>query len=229
MGDQSKDLMYLASMLEDFSSNLNRMKNLFSDKANLKDNSDLILELREKNTGISKQIFEKFKHTKFVGAASTRASKLKRDFESVLKTFEQLSRQIADKSKIEAQEIRDSFRKQNSKLSQEIEFMGTEVQNLEEELNTRENDFRQIEKDVLEINQMAKDMSEMTQSQGEKLHEVEMNVKSSRDNMKDANKELTEANNIQKSTTSSAAKYVGILVVILLIIILVYVFFYSRR
>ncbi|KAJ3300611.1 SNAP receptor [Borealophlyctis nickersoniae] len=166
--------------------------------------------------------------------------KLQKDFEEVLKRFQNVSKLVAEKSREYVARARSSQQaaareqEEDDEAGEEAPLMGRDqrlqIQALDNEIDyneslitEREEDLKDIERSILEVNEIFRDLGTLVHEQGHLLDNIESNVQSVEINMENATGELRTASKWQKAARSKMcclALIIAIVGVVLILILL---------
>eukprot|EP00842_Homolaphlyctis_polyrhiza_P006768 jgi/Hompol1/7092/HPOL_000738-RA len=158
--------------------------------------------------------------------------KLSKDFEEVLKRFQDVSKIAAEKSreyvsKARALQIADDEGNENEPLLgrsdqlSQLQVLDAEVEFNEALIAEREQDIIGIEKSMQEINEIFRDLGTLVSEQQYLLNNIESNVNSAVVNVEGAHSELRTASTTQQRSRSIMCWIFIILLIITLIVVAV--------
>lgn len=172
-------------------------------------------------------------------------TKLSRQFQSTLESFQAVQRLSAEKSRqyvlaaraaIDSGDTADdavyhASSPTNTRNGQQQEQVPLVQQQLalaeqgevdfqEMLINEREDDIRNIEQGINDINEIFRDLGTMVTEQGVMIESIEGNVQNTLTNTREASRELTQANNYQKGARKRACMLLMILTIVLSVVLL---------
>lgn len=172
-------------------------------------------------------------------------TKLSRQFQSTLESFQALQRLSAEKSRqyvlaaraaIDHGDTADdavyhSQSPQNTRGGQQQVQVPLVQQQLalaeqgdvdfqEMLINEREDDIRNIEQGINDINEIFRDLGTMVTEQGVMIESIEGNVQNTLTSTREASRELTQASNYQKGARKRACMLLMILTIVLAVVLL---------
>ncbi|KAJ3043802.1 hypothetical protein HDV00_004210 [Rhizophlyctis rosea] len=160
--------------------------------------------------------------------------KLQKDFEEVLKRFQNVSKLVAEKSREYVAKAKsqaaigydeDDDNEDTPLMGREqrlqIAALDNEVEFNEQLIAEREEDLKEIERSILEVNEIFRDLGTLVTEQGHMLDNIEANVQDVTINMENATGELRQASKWQKSTRNKMCCLMIILAIIGVVLILI--------
>ncbi|ORX61197.1 hypothetical protein BCR36DRAFT_579235 [Piromyces finnis] len=159
--------------------------------------------------------------------------KLSKDFESVLKRFQEVSKlsaqknlEIVNRAKYQQNLIEEGEEEPNENQPLLGGQDQIQIQTIENELNyneslitERENELKDIERSMVEINEIFRDLGTMVNDQQYLLDNIESNVIDISTNIESANNQLRSANNYQKKARQKMWYLILIAVLVGLVLI----------
>jgi len=167
--------------------------------------------------------------------------KLFKDFQTVLKQFQDISKISAEKERAypsppapkpsrfepedQEQEEKQSLLKAQRAQQYALENESTFNEAL---INDREQGIKDIEKAVLEVNEIFRDLSTLVVEQGSMINSIEANVEASAAETTKATSEIRKASEYQKSARGKMCCLALILMIIIAVIVVVIYFFFRK-
>eukprot|EP01017_Pseudomicrothorax_dubius_P036288 TRINITY_DN5182_c0_g7_i1.p1 TRINITY_DN5182_c0_g7~~TRINITY_DN5182_c0_g7_i1.p1 ORF type:complete len:267 (+),score=70.18 TRINITY_DN5182_c0_g7_i1:57-857(+) len=246
-GGSSSDIESLESTITGKLQNVKRNNKLLEDVVSVIGTSEYdsstgqqLRKAIQQNTDDLKQLKDLLGHLRQIKPSSKKQSdrqmmltkKLTQFFQEEYDRFSNLVKKISSKEREYAESIKngrrsDSLERQKNKVQDEENQMQMQQLDWDEEfMNEREKDIQQIGKATVELKGLMEQMSMQVNEQGQTLEVISSNVTSSKDNIKDSNKELTLANEYNRGSSRSLLMIFGILFIVLILII---IFVTARR
>eukprot|EP01016_Furgasonia_blochmanni_P014696 TRINITY_DN1778_c0_g1_i2.p1 TRINITY_DN1778_c0_g1~~TRINITY_DN1778_c0_g1_i2.p1 ORF type:complete len:255 (+),score=88.89 TRINITY_DN1778_c0_g1_i2:76-840(+) len=216
MAALNKDLAVITNLVEEFNSNLRTLKDLTKTESSRKEYEQNINEIREQNVKISKDIHQKITTGRFTTSENSKLQKIKKDFETMLKSFSDICNSLKENKKVEVQEIRkrasvigEVKEKKEKKEKDDDEDIEIEVQtqHFTDMIQEKDKEIAAMEKEAVLIHDMMKDVNEMVVDQGKTLDSLEMNLVQTQDRVKSSQKNMTGAKDIQDETKKNQLRY----------------------
>jgi len=158
--------------------------------------------------------------------------KLSKDFESVLKRFQEVSKlsaqknlEIVNRAKYQQSLMEEEEPDENEPLlggqnQIQIQIVENELNYNESLINERENELKDIERSMIEINEIFRDLGTMVNDQQYLLDNIESNVIDISTNIDNANSELRIATNHQKKARQKMCYLILIAILVGLILLI---------
>jgi len=176
---------------------------------------------RDEAKKLCQTIMRKLKDNK--GGNKQMMAKLQENFESELKKFNAVTKDIEKKEREVVAAInhrRESIGspEDDGQVSEEsVQFLEYDV----EELQKRSDGIKQIERDVQEVSEMFRDLHELVQDQQQNLDVISDNISATKAKTESAHQELLQAEKYQSKARNKKCCIVVILVIAIAVIVLI--------
>jgi len=252
-GGLDTDSNYKITManIRQMTSNVAQIKNMTDRLGTNKDSADMREKLRsliEATKTTAKDTANTIKYIEVDsgspeerGKKRAQQQKLFKDFQTVLKQFQDISKVSAEKerayptppapkpSKFEPED-QEQEEKQSLLKAQRAQQYALENESTFNEalINDREQGIKDIEKAVLEVNEIFRDLSTLVVEQGSMINSIEANVEASAAETTKATSEIKKASEYQKSARGKMCCLALILMIIIAVIVVVIYFFFRK-
>lgn len=244
----AKQTNVISRRIFQITSNITQTQRLLQSISTKKDNQqsrntlhDLLETTRDniKSTGEELKKLDDFDEREIGGdTAKFTKTKMKRDFQNVLSSFQDVQRKSAEyqKSYVDSakQAIQESEEAQGSYRDDEEESSRSQVQALQSPrllddaeiefnetlIEERESEIQNIEAGITELNEIFRDLGTMVTQQGNQIDSIEANVDNVAMNTQTASAELTKAQRYQKNSRNRKLCLMMILIIIFTIVLL---------
>lgn len=200
---------------------------------------DLLEVTREhvKNTSEELKKLDEFAENEIGGeTARFTKNKVKRDFQNVLKSFQEVQRRSAEYQKSYIDTAKQAIQESEEATGQDRDDEDSRLQlqamqsprlldNAEIEFNEsliteRESEIQNIEAGITELNEIFRDLGTMVGQQGSQIDSIEANVDNVATNTQNASVELAKAQRYQKNSRNRMFCLMMILIIIFTIVLL---------